>query len=114
MLKAKSLLMTLTGLAVELMLPPSTMTTPFVLPMMPSFSIVGAHRRGAGDCHRDAGAGVDDVVLVDQDVGVGDSDARPTSGLIGPSRRVADQRAGDREAGDLGAEPGEALQIGGR
>ena len=35
-------------------------------------------------------------------------------GLIEPFAGSPTKRAGDREAGDLGAEPGEALQAGGR
>ena len=40
-LKAKSLLIMLTGLDVGLVLPPSVMLTPVVLPMTPSFSMIG-------------------------------------------------------------------------
>ena len=51
----------------------------------------------------DSGARVDEVVLVDQDVGVGDQEAERV-GVDRPQGRVADERRGDREAGDLGLE----------
>ena len=64
---------------------------PTMLPMMPSFSMVGVSAGGAGSRHRDADAGVDDVVLVDQDVGIDDVRRRSAFGIDRSARRVADQ-----------------------
>ena len=80
-LKAKSLLITLTGLTVEACRPAvGDRRRRRCCRSMPSFSICGVMAAAARGRDRDADAGVDDVVLVDQDVGIRDRRRRPRSG----------------------------------
>src|SRR5262249_4335695 len=71
------------------------------------------HEAGGRSKDRDARTGIGDVVLVDQDVGVRDRDG-DRSRVEEAEGRVAEQRAGDGESGDLRLEAREALQVCGR
>ena len=62
----------MTGLTVELVDPPSVTAMPSILPMTPSFSMTGVIADAPEVDNRDAGAGVNDVVFIDKDIGIDD------------------------------------------